>query len=510
MTKQEKEAGFEPFLAYFTAENILSEAAFYATFNASDAFELETRIYKHKQAALKLGIQEKDYDRFLKSYKAMRKDKNPISGPRWLTSDGIDEPAFLDEFNSCRGYSCINGRLYQASRGFVQDDEVAAEIQRDLEEHIDKQLRRKSLDLLGALKNRCFVAPPPAEPEKVYFNGGYYDLANNIYHPDIDTFTFYRLPVDFRPDAPKPEKWLAYLAALLDADDIATFQEFCGYAMVPTTKAQKMLFIIGSGGEGKSVAGSVLMAAFGRTATTGKLHDIETRFGLAGLEGKLLFIDDDLPTAALKETANVKKVVTTAVPVSLERKGRDAYQAQLYCRLLCFGNQMADSLYDHSNGAYRRRLILTTKAKDPNRVDNPNLADEIIKEELPGVAVWMLEGLKRLRSNRWQFTTSEKQRQQAQQYKKDAFNLVSFLEDKDWITFNPAASVTSKELYAAYRQWCDVNGEDALALRTVTGYLKGNARVLKINITKHIANPDGIEARGFAGMTVKKYIPIVN
>ena len=66
------------------------------------------------------------------------------------------------------------------------------------------------------------------------------------------------------------------------------------------------------------------MAIFGQAATSGRLHDIEERFGLSGLEGKLLFVDDDLPTAKLRETANVKKIVTTQTPLMVERKGKDA------------------------------------------------------------------------------------------------------------------------------------------------------------------------------------------
>ena len=101
------------------------------------------------------------------------------------------------------------------------------------------------------------------------------------------------------------------------------------------------------------------------------VFDLEERFGMSGLEGKLLFIDDDLPTAKLRETASVKKIVTAQTPILVERKGRDAYPARIYCRLICFGNQLTDSLYDHSNSSFRRRLILTTKPRDPARVDNP-------------------------------------------------------------------------------------------------------------------------------------------
>lgn len=502
MTEAEE---FDKKLALFGADTILLRVAFDQTFAASGEFEIQEQMRKHKARAVALGVPERDFNEALKAYRADQKARASLYNPVWLTKNGVNESAFLDEFNAVRGYKCINGRLYLASRGFVPDSEVLADIQRQLEGHITKRLHREAHDLLDALKNRCWLAPPPAEPGRVYFRNGWYSLEDGSFHPDIDAFTFYRVAVDFEPEAPAPQQWLDYVAALLDAEDIPTLQEFCGYALIPTTRAQKMLFIIGNGGEGKSVAGAVLMALFGQAATSGRMHDLEERFGMSGLEGKLLFIDDDLPTAKLRETASVKKIVTAQTPILVERKGRDAYPAQIYCRLMCFGNQLTDSLYDHSNGAFRRRLILTTKPRDPARVDNPQLAEEIIADELPGVALWMLEGLKRLQANNWKFTVSEKQRQQEQQYREDSFNLLAFLADREWVVFDAAASVTSRELYTAYCRWCMENGEDALAQRTVSSYLKNGAQTMSIKPSEHIIARDGSRARGFFGIKINRH-----
>lgn len=500
MTKGEE---FNAKMQLFRAGEILDKIAFQQTFAAAGEFELQEQMRKHRARAVELGVPEKDFNTALKAFEADQKARAALYNPLWLTKDGVNESVFLDEFNSIRGYKCINGRLYLASRGFVPDGEVLADIQKQLEGHISKRLHRTAHDLLDALKNRCWMQEPPADPGRVFFRNGFFSLQDGSFHPDIGSFTFYRLDVDFAPDAPTPRKWLNYVSALLDADDILTFQEFCGYALIPTTRAQRMLFIIGNGGEGKSVAGAVLTAIFGQAATSGRLHDLEERFGLSGLEGKLLFIDDDLPTAKLRETANVKKIVTAQTPIMVERKGKDAYAARIYCRLLCFGNQLTDSLFDHSNGAFRRRLILTTKPRDPGRVDNPQLAEEIIQDELPGVALWMLEGLKRLQANRWQFTISDNQRQQAQRYKEDSFNLLAFLNDRDWVQFDPAASVTSKALYSDYYRWCDANGETALAPKTVSGYLKNNSQALKIKPSENVFDANGDRARGFKGIQLQ-------
>ena len=67
-----------------------------------------------------------------------------------------------------------------------------------------------------------------------------------------------RFPIDYNPQAGKPVVWLRFLSNLLYPEDIPTLQEFLGYCLLPTTKGQKMLMLIGKGGEGKSQIGSVL------------------------------------------------------------------------------------------------------------------------------------------------------------------------------------------------------------------------------------------------------------
>ena len=48
-----------------------------------------------------------------------------------------------------------------------------------------------------------------------------------------------RLPVEYQPDAPAPTKWLEFLDGLLIPEDILTLQEYLGYLLIPSTKAQK-------------------------------------------------------------------------------------------------------------------------------------------------------------------------------------------------------------------------------------------------------------------------------
>ena len=61
--------------------------------------------------------------------------------------------------------------------------------------------------------------------------------------------------------------------------------------------------------------------------------------------------------------------------MNLEKKGKQSYQGTLYVRFMVFGNEALQTLYDRSAGFFRRQIILTTKERDPNRIDDPYLAE---------------------------------------------------------------------------------------------------------------------------------------
>ncbi len=192
-----------------------------------------------------------------------------------------------------------------------------------------------------------------------------------------------------------------------------------------------MMIIKGNGGEGKSQIGTVLKKLFGINAKDGSIGKIsESQFARADLEHIHLLIDDDMRMEALKQTNYVKSLVTAKGKMDLEKKGQQSYQGHMFARLLAFSNGDLQSLYDHSDGFYRRQLILTTQVKSPNRVDDPDLADKLCAE-MEGILLWAFEGSQRLVANRFRFSESERSRQNRELLKQDGNNLLMFLESED-------------------------------------------------------------------------------
>ena len=311
-----------------------------------------------------------------------------------------------------------------------------------------------------------------------------------------------RLAVRYNPSAPKPLRWLQFLSELLEEDDILTLQEYLGYCLIPSTKGQKMLMLIGKGGEGKSRIGLILNAMLRSAMNVGNIQKVETnRFARADLEHRLLMVDDDMDMNALPKTNYIKSIVTAEAKMDLERKGVQSYQSQLYVRFLCFGNGVLTSLYDHSDGFYRRQLILTTKERPADRKDDPFLVEKMM-DELEGIFLWCLEGLNRLIANAYSFTVSNRSTENVELIRRSNNNILDFLQSEGYIRFKADAESSSKAIYEAYKIWCEDNALHALAANRLSSELAQNEKRYNVEATNNIYLAGGKRVRGFVGIEV--------
>lgn len=295
---------------------------------------------------------------------------------------------------------------------------------------------------------------------------------------------------------------------MLDMEDITTLQEYLGYCLIPSTKGQAMLFIIGNGGEGKSRIGVVLQEIFRSAMITGCFQRIETdRFFRYNLQNKLLMLDDDMQMNALPSTGYIKNLVTAEIPIDIEAKGKQSQPATLYSRFICFGNGSPKALYDKSDGFARRLIVLTTKPIPQGRVNDPFLAEKFLAEK-EKIFCWIFDGLKRLIKNDFHFTISEKTKRNIAEVMADNCNIIDYLADTRYISFSEDAQASSTDLYGGYYRWCAENALTALRQETFIGWLKSNERRYNIRYVYHVPSRNGGHVRGFKGIKTS-YVPIV-
>ena len=135
-------------------------------------------------------------------------------------------------------------------------------------------------------------------------------------------------------------------------------------------------------------------------------------------------------------------------------------------------------------------------------MDDPGLGEKLI-EEAEGIFLWCLEGLHRLIENNYAFTISEKSRKRMEEARKDDNNMLDFIESSGYIMFEENTTATSKNLYAAYKMWCDDNAEKPFSERSFATFLKSNSARLNIVYDKNLCTEYGKTARGYHGIFVK-------
>jgi putative DNA primase/helicase len=407
----------------------------------------------------------------------------------------VNEVAFCDEFLASRALKCIGG-AFRDIRSEVDEEEIKHEIARILMEHVSEGICTKVKNITGTLKLKCYSEPPQIREDEIHLLNGV--LLTSGEFAAVQRFCTNRLNADYDNAAPPPEKFISFLSALLEPDDITTLQEFLGYLLIPSTRGQAMLSIIGNGGEGKSVLGTVVKEIFGNSMVEGSFQRIETdRFFRANLKNKLVFVDDDLQLEALPSTGYIKSLITVQIPTDIEFKGKQSYCEKLYARFLCFGNGTVKSLHDKSHGFSRRMIIISAKPVAPDRANNPNLADEIIAEK-SGILNWLYVGLQRLLANNYQFSLSERARLNAHEMSQDNCNIIEFLNTA---VFAETAEVSSAVLYGAYSRWCEENALTAIKREPFITWLKSNQQKYGIVYSTHIKSAEGRNIRGFKGLS---------
>ena len=416
----------------------------------------------------------------------------------WFDGKAINEVIFCEEFLRDYPMITVNGTFFTVN-GIVNDENrLKKEIYDRIKPYVTSNIAKRITNLLDVMRMECCAADLLLYQDRIH-------VANGTYHLDgtFSTEKDYcrnRLPVAYHPEAPQPVTWLHFLSQLLEPEDILTLQEFIGYCFIPSTKGQKMLMLTGKGGEGKSRIGVVLRALLGTNMKTGSVAKVETsNFARADLEHELLMLDDDMKLEALPQTNNIKAVITAELPMDLERKRQQSYQGDLYVRFIGLGNGVLQALHDRSVGFFRRQIILTTKEKDPNRKDDPYIAEKMTAEA-EGIFLWALEGLHRLIANDFRFTLSQSALDNLNDAVSDGNNIIDFLASEGYIRFRADYEASSKNLYAVYKQWCDDNALNSLSQKSFGSFLKQNESRYNLEYTNKVNIGGGRFARGFVGI----------
>lgn len=410
---------------------------------------------------------------------------------------------FVDVFAKINDCVYCNGAFYNPD-GVITHQSIRRDIANSLgDSGWQGKIDAPTNSIFTSLKDMYSVDELPVNDKVI-------PLANGDLHLDKKGWVFrlgekkhapYRLSVNYTPiEKPTPlfDKWLNDVFA---PEDIPIVQEIMGYCLIPTTAVGEAFIIVGDAEVGKSGLGTILMGILGNASMTMETQDLVTkRFQVADVENKLLAYDDDLGSSALTETGLLKKLITADTPIRAERKYADPHQFKSYCKILASANFMLSSLYDDSDGFFRRLHPILVKPKQPDRKRINKFYDMILEQEKEQILKWALIGLRRVIQNGWKIEWSQRSKDYMKANKSNAVHFEDFFNETCMVEEN--TDVTTAEITKLYHKWCAENGIKEASNRRLTGWLSDNSERIGVCRSENITR-NGKRLRGYKGLTIK-------
>lgn len=254
--------------------------------------------------------------------------------------------------------------------------------------------------------------------------------------------------------------------ALYCSDDHITLWQYLGYCMTRDSCMQKMMFLQGDGGTGKSRIINLFQTIVGKkNYSVMSLHNLVERFYPSMLFGKLLNACPDIKSEALMSVDNIKKATGEDVMI-YERKGKDPMGFNSYAKLLFSANKVPLNLDEKSDAYYRRLLILEVNRKPKKKILD---LDERLSAEVQ-YSIWMaLNGLKKLYED-GHFTESQHSRMLVEELYRDADTVKAFMDEN--VEDAEGSRIKNTDLYNKYKEYCQEWGRRELSLRSFYKRLK--------------------------------------
>lgn len=244
-----------------------------------------------------------------------------------------------------------------------------------------------------------------------------------------------------------------FLRSTLDEDQIEQLQCWFGYHLVMNLfpNAEKMMYLWGDGGNGKSQILWLLRGLVGEEACAElRLSDLRHSPNIELLGGKLAMIGSEANTNT--EIERLKALISRE-PLSVNPKYRDPYKLVPECLITQASNRAPR--FDDKSDAISRRMIsmhLTRSfSKSPDKSED--IAQKILETEYNFLVAFALSGVSLIeRSNGFKVLESIEVESETRVAEGNHFE--AFSEQLEYGRFE----VSRMELHRAYVHWCKTAG----------------------------------------------------
>jgi putative DNA primase/helicase len=274
---------------------------------------------------------------------------------------------------------------------------------------------------------------------------------------------------DYNARCPLFNEYLEYV--IPDENARLVLAEYIAYCFLSHKQLnlEKVLLLLGSGANGKSVFFDIVSALFGKENITNfSIQSLtnDTSYSRAKIENKLVNYASEISS---KLNTTVFKQLVSGEPVEVRLPYGEPYIIETYAKMIFNCNELPNDV-EQNNAFFRRPLIVPFTVEIPEEKRDIKLSKKIISTELPGIFNWVLCGLDRITLNKT-FSRSSLIDNAIQQYKIESDNVQLFLNEEGYKS-DIQNHISLKSFYDAYKRFINESGHRAVALRKFSERLK--------------------------------------
>lgn len=355
----------------------------------------------------------------------------------------------------------INEQLHTYKDGIYVNAKREIEAQMiQLLPKLKKTQRRETMEYLELITEEMRVL----DARYIAFKNGIYDvIADRLLPFSPEMAVTNKIPWDYVPDAYNSltDKTLNKLACN-DPVIRLVLEECVGACLYRSAllAGGKAFILTGDKANGKSTFLDMIKELLGeQNIASLDLKEIGDRFSTAMIYGKMANIGDDISDDFLQgsQVSMFKKVVT-GNRIKAERKGQDPFEFNPYCKLLFSANDIP-RMKDKTGAVMRRLVIIPFNAQfsktlpdgTPDPEYDPFIQYKLTEQSSMEYLVQCgLAGLRRVLADN-QFTSSEKIKQQLEEYELENNPIIGFIHETG---IGNILHQPTSEVYRRYQVYC--------------------------------------------------------
>lgn len=188
----------------------------------------------------------------------------------------------------------------------------------------------------------------------------------------------------------------------------------------------------------------------------------------AQLMGKLLNFAPEINGKG-EQAHDLIKRMASGEAIQVKMLYKDTITITDYAKLI-FNANVLPSDVEHSHGFFRRFLIVEFGETISDEEKDPELANKIIANELPGVLNWIIEGTKRLQQNK-RFSPCKKSDEILKQYRTDSDVVAMLIEERSYTHSNNIPKLLA-DIYKELENFARCSGYKTPSIKTVADRLR--------------------------------------